>query len=98
MFKLQWTSVHADDVIHSRDRDVFPAIGKFPIADFNPPMILKVLRDIEARGSIETEKRVRQRISAVFVYAIAEGFAKDAPAAKLEIGRESQRERECQYV
>src|SRR3546814_5867695 len=46
-------------------------------------MTLKFLRDIEARGSIETAKRVRQRISAVFVYAIAEGFAKDDPAEKL---------------
>jgi hypothetical protein len=62
-------------VIRSLERDVFPAIGKFPITDLTPPMVLKVLRAIEARGSIEIAKRVRQRISAVYVYAIAEGVA-----------------------
>src|SRR3546814_12223606 len=82
-FKAQWTSAHADDVIRSLERDVFPAIGKFPIAELTPPMILKVLRAIETRGSIETAKRIRQRISAVFVYAIAEGFATSNPAEKL---------------
>src|SRR3546814_19166397 len=46
-------------------------------------MILKVLRAIETRGSIETAKRIRQRISDVFVYAIAEGFATSNPAEKL---------------
>src|SRR3546814_15866790 len=56
-FKAQWTSAHADDVIRSLERDVFPAIGKFPIAELTPPMILKVLRAIETRGSIETAKR-----------------------------------------
>src|SRR3546814_2192447 len=69
--------------MRSLERDVFPAIGKFPIADLTPPMILKVLRAIETRGSIETAKRIRQRISAVFVYAIAEGFATSNPAEKL---------------
>src|SRR3546814_4219978 len=73
--KVHWTPAHADDVVRSLERDVFPAIGKFPIAGLTPPMILKVLRAIETRGSIETAKRIRQRISAVFVYAIAEGFA-----------------------
>src|SRR3546814_18524950 len=69
--------------MRSLERDVFPAIGKFPIAELTPPMILKVLRAIETRGSLETAKHIRQRISAVFVYAIAEGFATSNPAAKL---------------
>lgn len=83
VFRVQWAAVHADEIIRTLERDVFPAIGKFPIADLTPPMILSVLRDIEARGSIETAKRIRQRISAVFVYAIAEGVATSDPAEKL---------------
>lgn len=83
VFKSQWASAHADDILRSLKRDVFPAIGKLPIADIEPPKILKVLREIEARGSIETAKRVRQRISSVFIYAIGEGVAKSDPAEKL---------------
>lgn len=81
--KSQWAAVHAADIIRSLERDVFPVIGTLPIAQLTPPLILAALREIEARGSIETAKRVRQRISAVFVYAIAQGIATSDPAEKL---------------
>lgn len=81
--KAQWAKVHAADIIRSLDRDVFPAIGDLPIAQLTPPLILAALREVEARGSIETARRIRQRISAVFVYAIAQGIATTDPAEKL---------------
>lgn len=81
--KAQWAAIHASDIIRSLERDVFPAIGALPIAQLSPPLILAVLREIESRGAIETAKRVRQRISAVFVYAIAQGIAINDPAEKL---------------
>lgn len=79
----QWAKVHASDVIRSLERDVFPSIGTLPIAQLTPPIVLGVLREIEARGSIETARRIRQRISATFVYAIAQGIAQHDPAEKL---------------
>jgi integrase len=81
--KAQWAAVHASDVIRSLERDAFPTIGALPISQLTPPLILGVLREIETRGAIETAKRVRQRISAVFVYAIAHGIATTDPAEKL---------------
>ena len=81
--KAQWAAIHASDIIRSLERDVFPTIGTLPIAQLTPPLVLGVLREIEARGSIETAKRIRQRISAVFVYAIAQGIAQNDPAEKL---------------
>lgn len=81
--KAQWATIHANDIIRSLERDVFAAIGALPIAQLTPPLVLGVLREIEARGAIETAKRVRQRISAVFVYAIAQGIADRDPAEKL---------------
>ena len=81
--KAQWAKIHANDIIRSLERDVFPSIGMLPIAQLTPPIVLGVLREIEARGSIETARRIRQRISAVFVYAIAEGIAQSDPAEKL---------------
>jgi integrase len=44
-------------------------------------LVLNLLRAIEARPAIETARRVRQRMSAVFVYAIASGLAITDPAA-----------------
>ncbi|WP_157220416.1 tyrosine-type recombinase/integrase [Flavisphingomonas formosensis] len=81
--RAQWAKVHAADIIRSLERDVFPTIGDLPIAQLTPPLILAVLREIEARGAVETAKRVRQRISAVFVYAIAQGICQTDPAEKL---------------
>lgn len=81
--KSQWAAVHASDVIRSLERDVFPSIGALPIGQLTPPLVMAVLREVEARGAIETAKRIRQRISAVFVYAISEGIAQTDPAEKL---------------
>lgn len=81
--KGQWAAIHAADVLRSLERDVFPAIGDLPISQIKPPLVLEVLRSIEDRGAIETAKRTRQRISAVFIHAIAHGLAENDPAEKL---------------
>jgi integrase len=62
---------------------VFPTIGALPISELNAPLVLAVLREIESRGAIETAKRVRQRISSVFVFAIAKGITQSDPAERL---------------
>jgi hypothetical protein len=81
--KPNWAAVHADDVLRSLERDAFPMIGALPISLLNAPKVLEVLHAIENRGSIETAKRVRQRISAVFVFAIAKGITDNDPAERL---------------
>jgi integrase len=83
--KGKWAKVHASDVLRSLERDVFPLIGSVPIGQLTPPKILEVLKAIESRGAVETAKRVRQRISAVFVHAIAIGLVDADPAEKLGI-------------
>lgn len=75
-----WDDVHASDVLTSLERDVFPKIGRLPIRDIDAPIVLDLLRLIEKRGAIETAHRVRQRISAVFVYGIAKGICRGDPA------------------
>jgi integrase len=82
--KPTWVPRHADDVLHSLERDVFPILGTMPIKEITPAMVLGVLREIENRPAIETAHRVRQRMSAVFVYAIASGRAELDPAAMVQ--------------
>lgn len=85
-FELQkgrWAPVHANDVITSLERDIFPDLGGLPLSAIDAPLILDVLRKVERRGAIETAGRLRQRVSAVFVYAISLGIARDDPAALL---------------
>lgn len=79
--RRRWTDVHAGDVLRTLERDVFPAIGEMPIGAITVPVILNALRVIEDRGSLETARRVRQRISAVFGFAMAEDLVDQDPAA-----------------
>lgn len=81
MNKPHWTPTHAYDVIHTLERDVFPKLGGRDIRTITVPEVLTVLREIEDRPAIETAKRVRQRMSAVFVHAIASGIGENDPAA-----------------
>lgn len=80
----RWAKVHAGDVIRSLERDVFPDIGSLPVRDITAPDVLAVLRKVERREARETAGRIRQRMSAVFVYAIASGRASEDPAAVVQ--------------
>lgn len=79
--KALWSKRHAALVMSSFEGDVFPKIGKLPIAAITTPLVLEVLKPIEARGAVETAHRVRQRISEVFARAIGAGIASADPAA-----------------
>jgi hypothetical protein len=79
-----WTPRHADDVIRSLERDVFPEIGDMPLVEITAPVVLALLRKVEARSAIETAHRLRQRISAVFQYAIGGGIASMDPASMVD--------------
>lgn len=79
--KSHWVERHADDVIESFEKEVFAHIGGSPIREIGVPEVMGLLRLVEARGALETARRVRQRMSAVFVYAIASGRADGDPAA-----------------
>jgi len=84
MNKGHWVEQHAYDVLHSLERDVFPDLGAAPIKSITAANVLSVLRTIENRPAIETARRIRQRISAVFIYAIASGRAENDPAAAVQ--------------
>lgn len=76
-----WTETHAKDVLLSLEAHAFPALGPLPIRDITTPMVLAVLRLVEGRPAIETAHRVGQRLSAIFIHAVAEGLAETDPAA-----------------
>lgn len=83
--KGRWSKVHAQDVLDNLKNEVFPSIGHMPIMDITAPAVLKLLQGIAGRGAVETAHRTRQRISAIFVYALATGRGVSDPAASLSI-------------
>ena len=53
----QWAASYGDKIMARFEADVFPWIGKQPIANITPPQVLEVMRRIEARGVVETAHR-----------------------------------------
>ena len=65
------------------ETDVFPWIGSKPVSCVTAPMVLELLRKVEARGAQDTAHRVKQTCSLVFRYAIATGHAERDPVPDL---------------
>jgi integrase len=78
-----WAASHASKVRRRLERDIYPYIGRRPVASITSPEVLQVLRKIEAR-SPETAKRARENCGQVFRYAISAGYATADPTAALK--------------
>ena len=79
-----WQPRTATNILHRLEKDVFPLIGKYPIADIRAPVMLDVLRQIEKRGAVDMAKRQGQVCGRVFRYAIASGKAEIDPIPSLQ--------------
>jgi Phage integrase central domain/Arm DNA-binding domain len=60
-----------------------PDLGGRPVAEIAAPEVLRVLKTVEARGRLETAKRLRATIGQVFRFAVATGRADTDPTASL---------------
>jgi integrase len=78
-----WAPDHGKRVLRLLERDIFPYIGKRPIAEIDAPEVLAVLRRIEARGVNMTVHRGRTYSRMIFAFAIASGRCKHNPASEL---------------
>ncbi len=79
-----WTPDHADLTMRRMEQDLFPWLGKMPITEIRSVDVLETLRRIEARGALETARRLRGIASSVFKFSIAEGRDHDDPAAAVQ--------------
>lgn len=83
MKSAKWSAGYASDIMEAFQNDIFPYVGARPIGEIKPLELLNVLRKVEKRGALEKMRKVRQRCSEVFRYAIATGRAEFNPAADL---------------
>jgi integrase len=60
-----------------------PDLGERPVAEIAASEVLRVLKTVEARGRLETAKRLRATIGQVFRFAVATGRADMDPTASL---------------
>ena len=78
-----WVASHAGKIIQRLERDVFPWLGKRPVADVTAKELLATINRIAERGAADTSHRALQNCGQVFRYAIVTGRAERNPATDL---------------
>jgi len=78
-----WSESHTSRTRAYLEKDLFPWIGRLPIAEIEAPTLLDCLRRVEKRGATEAANRLRAVAGQIWRYAIAIGKAKRDIAADL---------------
>ncbi|BEH11831.1 MULTISPECIES: tyrosine-type recombinase/integrase [Geobacter] len=81
-----WSTSHCATVMSRLERDIFPVIGNRPIAELKRTEIIFLLKGIEARGKIETAKRIKIYCGQIFRYALNLEWVESNPTADLKTG------------
>jgi len=83
--KASVTEDYADDIWRTLERDVFPAIGDVSVTDIKAHTLVQTVQPVQARGALETVRRLCQRINEVMIYAQNTGLIDAVPS--VNIGR-----------
>jgi len=80
------TADYATDIWRSFERHVFPQIADIPVKKITAPMIIELFRPVEASGSLETVKRLTQRLNEVMTFAVNCGLIFSNPLSGIKAG------------
>jgi integrase len=73
------TQAHADDTLRSLQLHVFPKLGALPLDRLKARDVIAVLKPVAAKGSLETVKRLCQRLNEIMVHAVNAGLLDSNP-------------------
>lgn len=76
-FQVKRTEVtpnYADDIWRSLELHIFPELGKQPISQISAPKAIKTVTPIANKGSLETVKRLNQRLNEIMNFAVNTGL------------------------
>lgn len=68
------TKDYGEDIWRSLTLHAFPELGNVPINSVTAPITIKALKPLEAKGSLETVKRVCQRLNEIMTFAVNTGI------------------------
>ena len=83
MKRTSVTKDYAQDIWRSLERDVFPVIGDMSITDIKAHTLVQAIQPVQARGALETVRRLCQRINEVMVYAQNTGLIDAVPSVNI---------------
>jgi integrase len=82
-YMLRGAAHYAEESWRRLEREVMPRLGGKPLKKIDAPMILTILRRVEARGTLETAHKLKSHISQIMRYGIACGLVYSNPARDL---------------
>lgn len=65
--------------------DVFPWMGRRPIAELAAPDLIAILRRIEGRGALDIAKRTHNLCGRIFRYGVGHGLCERDPSRDIEL-------------
>lgn len=68
------TTAYAEDIWRSLTLHIFPDLEATPISEISAPQVIKLLRPLETKGSLETVKRLTQRLNEIMTYGVNYGL------------------------
>ena len=68
------TPAYAEDIWRSLTLHVFPDLGTTQISTISAPQVINLLRPLETKGSLETVKRLSQRLNEIMTYGVNSGL------------------------
>jgi integrase len=77
--KANVSADHATDTWRSLELHIFPTLGMIPIHKINAVKTIEIINPIAAKGSLETVKRLCQRLNEVMTYAVNAGIIEANP-------------------
>lgn len=81
-FEIKKDSVtpdYATDIWRSLELHIFPHLADMPVKSITAPLVIELLKPIEAKGSLETVKRLSQRLNEVMNFATNCGLIQANP-------------------
>ncbi|MDA9272215.1 integrase domain-containing protein [bacterium] len=72
---------HANDTWRSLEVHIFPSLGKLPINKISAVKTIDAIKPIAAKGSLETVKRLCQRLNEIMIFAVNTGILTANPLA-----------------
>ncbi|HGW5158680.1 TPA: integrase [Proteus mirabilis] len=77
------TEDYGNDIWRSLERDVFPTIGDISVTDIKAHILVQAIQPVQARGALETVRRLCQRINEVMIYAQNTGLIDAVPSINI---------------
>jgi integrase len=81
--RAKWKPAYADEIMYRLEKDILPAVGDRPIQSLTRADMIAAAKAIEARGALETARRVIQTCEQIFDYAIDTGRCENNPAIRI---------------